>query len=428
MTSKKNKNNDQIWDVIVIGGGPAGLMAAGQAGKRGLKVLLLEKNQQPGRKLALTGGGRCNIFNAEPDRQKLLDNYKDRKKFLFSPFAQHGPEETRAFFEGLGLAITIEARQRAFPASQQAEDVVGVLKKYLQDQGVVSKTGVTVEKIVRSNGKLSKIESDLGPFTARAYVLATGGTSHPETGSTGEGLKWLKELGHTVEPSNPNLVPLQVRESWVKELSGLDLSFIKITFGSDRKKDQGKFSKTGKILFTHFGLSGPMILNASQQVKQLLQTGEVPTQIDLYPDTDLKTVKQRVLKLFQENPNKLLKNTLPLWLPPGLTPALLSHTTEDLTEKKIHEVSKAERECLAELAKALPLTVISTMGLDRAITSDGGVDLAEVDTKTMRSKLYPELYLIGDVLNIDRPSGGFSLQLCWTTGWVAGNALPLKDE
>ncbi len=404
------------------------MMAAGQAAKRGGEVLLLEKNKHLGRKLSITGGGRCNIFNAETDLQKLLDYYQKSKKFLFSPFTQHGPDETRSFFENLGLPITIEARKRAFPASQKAENVVSVLKKYLRRNRVMIRTETTVKNILTKKENISRIDTDAGSFTARSYIIATGGTSHPETGSTGEGLRWLKKLGHTISPSNPDLVPLVVEENWVKELSGLSLSFAKITFGSDRTKKQGKFSKTGKILFTHFGLSGPLILNASGEVKKLLSSSPVPSSIDLYPDTDLKTVRQRILKTFEQNPNKSLKNVLPLSTPVGLTEAILNQTPHDISEKKVHNITKPEREFLADTMKNLPLTVTGTMGLEWAITSDGGVELTEVNTKTMQSKLHPELYLTGDVLNINRPSGGYSLQLCWTTGWVAGNSVPLDHR
>ena len=411
----------KVWDVIVIGGGPSGMMAAGCSAKNGASVLLLEKNRQLGRKLLLTGGGRCNIFKAEEDEKKLLSKYKSSEKFLYSPFSQHGMQDSWDFFESLGLPIVVEARKRAFPKSQKATDVLRVLKKFMLDSGVKIRTAVTVNGFKTENEKITGVETTVGLLKAKNYVLSTGGKSYPETGSTGEGFVWLKNLGHTVYNPKPDLVPLTVKEDWVKKLSGTSLSFMKITFATDRDKVKEKFSRTGKILFTHFGISGPLVLDSSRKVKQLLQKGPVLTEIDLYPDTDLGTVRKRVINIFEKNKNKDLKNVLPLIVPEGLSEAILSLIPKKVALKKVHSIVKEEREELADLLKAVPLTVTGSMGFDWAIISDGGVDLKEVDTKTMSSKIHSNLYLTGDVLNIVRPSGGYSLQLCWTTGYVAGN-------
>ncbi|MFP4616741.1 MAG: NAD(P)/FAD-dependent oxidoreductase [Candidatus Paceibacterota bacterium] len=426
---KKEQQGDQDrhWDVIVVGGGPSGMMAAGRAGERGARVLLLEKNREPGQKLLLTGGGRCNIFQAEEDKEKLLSQYGEAKPFLHSPFSQHGMEDSWKFFEGLGLPIVVEARKRAFPDSQKASDVLKALKKYMSKNNVTVLTNSPVKGIKTNDGRVVKIETANEVFTADSYIIATGGTSHPETGSTGEGLKWLKSLGHTVHSPSPDLVPLVVKEEWVKRSSGATLSFMKITFGTDRAKKEGKFSETGKILFTHFGLSGPLILNASRSVKKLLSQGPVPAEIDMYPDTDTGSLRKRLINIFEKNKNKALKNVLSELMPESLCEAVLSHYPLELREKKIHSVSKEERNELADIMKAMPLTVTGIMGSDWAITSDGGVDLKEVDTRSMRSKLLPDLYLTGDVLHINRPSGGYSLQLCWTTGWVAGSSVLINN-
>lgn len=420
----KNKDDfleNKKWDVVVVGGGPSGMMTAGQSAKNGASVLLLEKNRQLGRKLLLTGGGRCNIFKAEEDQKKLLSNYTGSEKFLYSPFSQHGMKDSWDFFESLGLSIVVEARKRAFPKSQKATDVLRVLKQFMIENGVKIRTGVTVEGFKTENKKIVGVETNVGLIKAKNFVLSTGGKSYPETGSTGEGLIWLKNLGHTVHSPNPDLVPLTVKETWVKSLSGVSLSFMKITFARDRDKVNGKFSKTGKLLFTHFGISGPLILDSSHRVKKLLQKGPVLASIDLYPDTDLGSLRKRILNIFEKNKNKDLKNVLPLFVPDGLSDALLMLIPKKVAQKKVHSIIREEREQLSDMLKAVPLTITGSMGFDWAIISDGGVDLKEVDTKSMSSKLYSNLYLTGDVLNIVRPSGGYSLQLCWTTGFVAGN-------
>ena len=398
------------------------MMAAGRAGECGRRVLLLEKNKVLGKKLSITGGGRCNILNAEEDQRALLENYGDAAKFLHSPFSQHGMKDSWNFFEGQGLPLVVEARKRAFPQSQKAPDVTKTLKKYVARSHVEIKTGVKVLGFKVEDEKIVGVETSDGVYTADTFILATGGSSHQETGSTGEGVEWLKDLGYTVHAPNPNIVPLVVEEEWVKRLSGTTLSFMKITFASDRTKQGGRFSRLGKILFTHFGVSGPLILNAAHEVKKLLDHhGRVHGAIDMYPDTEVGTVRNRVLEIFNRNKNKTLKNILKECVPAGMTDGVVLLLSPELAEKKVHSVSKEERNMLVDLIKGMPLTITGTMGMDWAVISDGGIDLSEIDTKTMRSKIHSNLYFTGDVLNINRPSGGYSLQLCWTTGWVAGS-------
>lgn len=415
----------QHYDVIVIGGGASGMMAAGRAAERGRRVLLVEKNKQLGKKLSITGGGRCNILNAETDIHKLLENYGDAAKFLYSPFSQHGMQDSWNFFQSRGLPIVVEARKRAFPETQSAPTVTKCMRRYCTDNNVELRLKTRVEKFILSDGAITGIETNAGTFTAESFILATGGASHTETGSTGEGIEWLRELGHTVYEPNPNIVPLKVEEDWPKRASGKTLSFMKITFGLNPKgtKIPGAFSRTGKILFTHFGISGPLVLNAAHEVKQLLARGPVPTVIDMYPDTEIGTLRNRVLELFNINKNKQLKNVLKEIAPAGMAEAVASQFDEELQNEKVHSITKDERHAIVDRLKAMPLTVNGTMGMDWAVISDGGVDLTEVDTKTMASKLYPNLHFTGDVLHINRPSGGYSLQLCWTTGWVAGSAV-----
>jgi predicted Rossmann fold flavoprotein len=386
--------------------------------------LLVEKNKVLGKKLSITGGGRCNILNAETDTKALLSHYGEAAKFLHSPFSQHGMQDSWNFFTSRGLPLVTEARKRTFPESQDARDVTKTMEQYVKKHNVELKVKTKTLGFIVTEGKITGLETSNGTVTAEHYILATGGSSHQETGSTGEGITWLTTLGHTVYPPNPNIVPLTVKEDWVKDISGKTLSFMKITFGMDRGKNPpsgiGRFSKTGKILFTHFGVSGPLILNAAHQVKLLLKNGPVPTVIDMYPDTEIGTLRNRVLEVFNRNKNKALKNVLKEFVPAGIDEAVAAQLDPELRDMKVHSVDKDARHALVDRLKAMPLTITGTMGMDWAVISDGGVDLTEVDMKTMQSKLHPNLSFTGDVLNINRPSGGFSLQLCWTTGWVAG--------
>jgi hypothetical protein len=410
------------YDVIVLGGGASGMMAAGRAAERGREVLVIEKNKELGRKLSITGGGRCNIFNAEDDQRTLLSYFGDAAKFLFSPFSQHGMQDSWEFFEKRGLPIVVEAKKRAFPESQNARDVTKVMRQYVANNGAHILVDTAVTGFLRfDDGSIRGVETEDATYTAESYIVATGGASHPETGSTGESHEWLKALGHTVHEPNPNLVPLTVTEEWVKEQQGTTLSFMKLTFGTDRSKRNGRFSRTGKLLFTHFGISGPLVLNAASNVKELLRDGPVPAAIDMYPDTDIKTMRNRIFEVFRHNKNKTLKNIVKEVSPEGMRDAVAAQLDDELLSRKVHSVTRDERHMLADTLKDMPLTIDGTMGMDWAVLSDGGVDLREVNMQTMQSKRHGNLYFTGDTLHINRPSGGYSLQLCWTTGWVAGS-------
>lgn len=411
--------NSEIYDVIVVGGGAAGMMAAGVSAGQGKKVLLLEKNKALGEKLKITGGGRCNVTNAEEDLRKFLKFYEDSEEFLYSPFSKFDNKATIKFFEEKGLPIVVQARKRAFPHTEKAFDVFAILDKYMKEGRVKVLTGNPVQKITtdKNTHKVVSVETPSGIYQAKAYIFATGGVSHPETGSTGDGFKWLRDLGHTVNNPTPTIVPLRVSDEWVHTLPGISLSFMKIIFYLDGKK---QFSKTGKILFTHFGLSGPLILNSSKKVADLLHAGLVTAKIDAYPDTDLGALENKIIKIFDANKNKILRTVFKEIVPEGTAKGIEKIFPNIDFNTKVHSVTKEQRKEIVRTLKALPINITDLMGFDRAVVADGGVILSEIDTKTMRSGLYDNLYIVGDLLHITRPSGGFSLQLCWTTGYVAG--------
>jgi predicted Rossmann fold flavoprotein len=411
------KHHTEHYDVIVIGAGASGMMAAGFAAKNGKRVLVLEKNADAGEKLKITGGGRCNITNYELDNRKLLSHYGDAASFLFSTFSQFSVKDTFTFFEKRKLPLDIQARNRVFPKTQRAYDVYLVMKNFIKKQGVKVIYQAPVIKLNTQGDTITSVDTKRERYTADSYIVATGGVSYPETGSTGDGFSWMKDVGHTIHQPSPDIVPLRSEDRWVKRISGTKLSFMKITFFCDYKKS---FSKTGKLLFTHFGLSSPLILNSSREVAKLLKKGHVHAEVDLFPDTTLGSLDKRVINLFNQNKNKDLKNVLSELIPKKLAEVVFEMLRIPDVHKKVHSVSVEERKRLVQIIKKIPITIDGLMGLDRAVLADGGVPLTEIDTRTMKSKLVTNLYLTGDMLHINRPSGGYSLQLCWTTGYVAG--------
>lgn len=401
------------WDVCVIGAGPAGMMAAGHAAMQGASVILLEKNSRPGEKLLITGGGRCNVTNYELDIRTFLKKYKSSDKFLFSAFSQFSTKDTLEFFNKRGVPTKVENEGRVFPESNKAESIWKVLIDFIKEQKVHVETNAIVSNL---NTKSVKLKNGKEIF-AKKFIIATGGASRPETGSTGDGFPWLKTLGHAIIKSDSALVPLAIKDSWVKKLQGVTLSNVKITtYQNNTKQD----SKKGKILFTHFGSTGPMVLNMSKDIGELLKYGEVEIRIDLLPTHDHGTLNKKLQELFTNESNKKIKNSLNTLIPSALVDSVVELSKID-PDTKNNSVSKEMRMRLIETIKNLSFQVDKLLGNDKAVVSSGGVALDEVDFKTMQSKIVPNLYLIGDVLNIDRPSGGYSLQLCWTTGFVAGN-------
>ena len=424
---------ETLWDIAIIGGGPAGMIAAGRAAELGAKVILIEKNATLGNKLLISGGGRCNVLNAEFDTRKLLERFKGDGKYLFSTFSQFGVRDSLEFFHAHGMETKIENENRVFPVSDKSQSVLDVLISYMKKGAVTVMLDSPVSEIITIDDKSDSIDNKEKKITGiklkggkiintKSVIIATGGTSHPETGSTGDAYAWLKKIGHAIVTPTPSLVPISVKDSWVKKLSGITLPDVKVKVLLDGVKQDiaaSRFTKKGKILFTHVGLSGPMILNMSKEIGELLRYGDVTLLLDLLPKYDHANLNLKLQNIFKENDKKKFKNSLGELLPASMAQAVVELSGID-PEIICNAISREERLNLISLLKTIIVHVDKLLGADKAIISSGGVALDEVDFKTMRSRLFSNLYLVGDILNIDRPSGGFSLQICWTTGYVAG--------
>ncbi len=374
-----------MWDVVVIGGGPAGMMAAGRAAECGRRVLLLEKNPILGKKLLITGGGRCNVTNIKPNIRTMLAKYKASDKFLFSAFTQFGVPETLNFFHDYGMPTKEEAEGRIFPTSNKAQSVWNVLVAYLKSSGVTVKTKAEVVGVAfdKSAQQVTVLLTDQSKITAQSCIVATGGLSHPETGSTGEGFRWLKKIGHTIVENDMALVPIALKDLWTKKLAGVPLKDIKLT--TVKNGVQQKVYR-GKLLFTHVGISGPTVLNMSRDVGELLHESEessyrpqptTPTtgvmiMIDLFPMLDGGALKQKLQTLLIQQSNKKIKNALSLLIVPALVDPILKLVQID-GDTPNHSVRSQQRKTLIHLLKAVPLHVAGLLGKDKAVVSSGGL-------------------------------------------------------
>jgi len=392
------------------------LMAAGRAAELGKKVVLLEKNKKPGRKLVITGKGRCNLTNAEFDLRNLVLNYGKNGQFLFHAFHNFGPKQVIDFFNKWGLETKIERGKRVFPVSDDANDVLKIFVKYLLKGKVQIVYGAEVIDIERKKHHINKLILKEGEVVARNYIICTGGKSYPATGSSGDGYEWAKKLGHKIEDLRPALVPIRIRENWVGELQGLSLKNVEATILQDNKKQTSVF---GECLFTHFGLSGPIILDVSGKVGELLKNGAVELALDLKPALDFETLDERLQKDFQKYNNKLFQNSLDDLLPQKMIPIIVKFSGID-PFKKVSYVTKEERHGLVRLLKNLKMTVAGLLDFESAIVTVGGVSLKEIDDKTMKSRIVDNLFFAGEIIDVAGPSGGFNLQICWSTGYLAG--------
>ena len=412
------------FDVAVIGGGPAGMMAAGRAGELGAKVVLIEKNKSLGRKLLLTGKGRCNLTQAEFDTRKLVEEYGKNGDFLYSPFSVFGVKETIKFFEDKGLKVKIERGKRIFPVSDKAEDVLRALANYLKESKVTIMYNSEVLDFEKENNRMTRVILKDREITAANYIICTGGKSYPVTGSTGDGFRWARELGHQVIEPRPALVPIKIKEKWLSEAKGLSLKNVEISVCQNNKKQASRF---GEALFTHFGLSGPIVLDISKKVGELIKNGEVSTgspsevklRLDLKPALNFETLNKRIQRDFEKYTNKVFKNSLTDLLPQKLIPIIIKLSGLG-PEKIVNQITREERYDLVRLLKGLELTVTDLLGFEEAIITTGGISLKEIESKTMKSKIIKNLFFAGEIIDIDGPSGGYNLQVCWTTGYIAG--------
>lgn len=409
--------------ILIIGGGAAGMMAAAAAARNGHEVHVLEKNEKPGKKLFITGKGRCNLTNA-CDMDTLFASVTRNPKFLYSAFYRFTNEQTIAFFESLGLRTKTERGNRVFPASDHASDVIRVLEQELERQNVRVHLHSEVKDVLTEEGIFSGLVLKNGNrIEGDVCIIATGGLSYPSTGSTGDGYRFAEKTGHKVTEPMPSLVPMEVKEWYAKELQGLSLRNVSAAVFDGKKKLYEEF---GEMLFTHYGVSGPLILSASSIVGRKLQPEkgqgkQLTLKIDLKPALTVEQLDQRVLRDFEEQKNRQFKNAVDRLFPAKLKPVMMELSGIS-PEKKVNEISKEERRRFVELIKNFRMTVTGLRGFQEAIITRGGVSVKDVDPSTMESRLVKNLYFAGEVLDVDAFTGGFNLQIAWSTGYAAGCA------
>lgn len=410
--------------VIVVGGGAAGMFAAIAAAKNGHRVTLYEKNEKLGKKIFITGKGRCNITNAA-DMEELFDAVVTNSKFLYSSFYGYTNQNVIDFFEDAGVPVKIERGNRVFPISDHSSDVIRALEREMKKVGVKVCLNTEVKSVEAEKGKFNKVVlKDTATQAADACIVATGGLSYRSTGSTGDGFRFAENVGHKVTQCFPSLVPMETKEPWICELQGLSLRNVEAKILDGKKELYKDF---GEMLFTHFGVSGPLIISASSYVgKKFMdkngQKKELTLEIDLKPALTEEQLDQRVLRDFEENHNRQFKNAITKLFPTKLIPVMLELGGID-PEKKVNSIEKEERKQFVHLIKHFRMTLTGLRGYLEAIITKGGVNVKEIDPGTMESKLVKGLYFAGEVLDLDALTGGFNLQIAWSTGYAAGNAI-----
>lgn len=402
--------------VIVIGGGPAGMMAAYAASCQGHAVTVLEQNEKLGKKLFITGKGRCNITNAG-DMDNLFANVMSNRKFLYSAFYTFDNEQVLSFFENQGLRTKVERGNRVFPLSDHSLDVIAALNRALKSQNVDIRLHTKVQSLlIRDEAACGVVLSDGKTVEADDVIVATGGISYPSTGSTGDGYRMAEESGHALVECTPSLVPFETKEDWVKDLQGLSLRNVTVSIYHGKKK---LFEDFGEMLFTHFGVSGPLVLSASGMIKPVQFKQELCMYIDLKPALDAEQLDKRILREFDAAMNKQFKNVIGSLMPAKMIPVVIRLSGID-PDKKVNEVSREERQHLVQLLKRLPLTINGLRGWNEAIITKGGVSVKDINPSTMESKKVSHLFFCGEVLDLDALTGGYNLQIAWSTGYLAG--------
>lgn len=405
--------------VFIVGGGAAGMFASIFAARKGHEVHIYEKNEKLGKKLYITGKGRCNLTNA-CDMDALFASVRTNARFLYSAFYGFTNQDAMAFFEEEGLKIKTERGDRVFPVSDKSADVLDTLRRSMQKAGVKVHLNTEVKDIILEDGQAKGlILADGTRAEGDAVMIATGGLSYPVTGSTGDGYRFAKEAGHKVTDCIPSLTPFNIREAFVKDLQGLSLKNVELRIYNGKKE---VFREFGEMMFTHFGITGPLVLTASSFVGSLAAKKELQAVLDLKPALSAEQLDQRILREFDGNPNKSFKNVIGILFPAKLTPVMIALSGIE-PGKKVHDISREERQDFGRLIKNLPMTVTGLRDYKEAIITKGGVAVKEVNPSTMESKYVKNLYFIGEVLDLDAVTGGFNLQIAWSTAYAAGQAV-----
>ncbi len=392
------------------------MMAATTAAKRGKNVVLIEKNRILGKKMLITGKGRCNITNACEDVEELIENVTVNRSFLYSSFYSFTNDDTIKFFNDLGVETKVERGNRVFPVSDKSQSVVDAMSKALKTSGVKIVHDTVLDVIADEDKVLGVKTQKNGNIFAKSVIIATGGASYKGTGSTGDGYKWAKDTGHTITDIIPSLVPVKVEEKWAYDLMGLSLKNIKITVVNDKNKKI--YTDFGEMMFAHFGLSGPVVLSASAHMRPMV-SGKYKIILDLKPALDEKTLDARILRDFEKFSNRDFTNSLGELLPNTLIEAVVSLSGID-PRKKVNSITKEERSRLVSLIKGIEFNVVDFCPIEQAIVTSGGVSVKEIDPSTMQSKKINGLYFAGEVIDVDAYTGGFNLQIAFSTGWLAG--------
>ncbi len=411
-------SKEKHWDVVVVGGGAAGLIAAGRAAEIGASVLLVEKNNMLGKKILISGKGRCNVTNAG-ELEELIAAFGRNGKFLHSAFSVFSNKDCINFFQSLGIPLKTERGKRVFPESDASGDIIDALVKYVKKHQVVIKMQAALKSIICLENRAIGIQLASGDIVkAKKVILATGGSSYPGTGSTGEGYSIARKLGHTITAIKPSLVPLVTSDEWVPQLQGLALKNVQLSIVGSKKKEHTIF---GEMLFTHFGVSGPIVLTLSKQVQEMLNKNGQPVSlaIDLKPALSDEKLDQRIQRDFEKYQRKQITNGLTDLLPNALIPVILELAEIDVA-KFVHQITREERLRILDKLKNLIITVTKTRPLTEAIVTAGGISLKEVDPRTMESKLIKGLFFAGEILDVDGITGGFNLQAAFSTGYLAG--------
>lgn len=406
--------------VIIVGGGAAGMLAGIIAARNGCQVVLYEKNEKLGKKIFITGKGRCNVTN-NCDPEELLQAVKSNNKFLYSAFYSFNSQDMMALLEESGVPLKTERGNRVFPVSDHSSDIIRGLERLLHRYDVHIRLRKEVQEILVEDGRAAGIRLKDGyEDRAQAVVVATGGLSYPTTGSTGDGYRFARETGHTVTDCMPSLVPLTVSEDYIGEMAGLSLRNVELTIRNGKKILYQDF---GEMMFTHKGITGPLVLSASSSIgKQLKKQGTLEGYIDLKPALSSEQLDERILREFENAKNKQFKNVIGVLFPSSLTPVIirLGGIPDD---KVIHEISREERLNFVSIIKAFPFTIDGLGGYSEAVITKGGISVKEINPGTMESKKIPQLYFAGEVLDLDAVTGGYNLQIAWSTGYLAGMAV-----